>query len=252
MSSAGTPGVAGKPASAGQGGVGAQGGSAADGGSAGVNDPGSELPPYVPPGYGAIYDQSFSDASSFDELLIANETEWFHSPEGYVEFTAATYAPPVRSPFSLALVKNVSASSFVLEVEMLQTGVGLGHRDMVIAWNVRSPSEFYYAHISAEHDDVAHHIHIVNQADRVAITDTFTAGFDWGTDVWRTLRVVRDAVTGTMEVYDVDDDVLILSATDTTFTTGFFGIGSFDNTGRVRNLRIWSPDGTETAIPFTF
>jgi hypothetical protein len=53
-------------------------------------------------------------------------------------------------------------------------------------------------------------------------------------------------------VYDVDNDALILSATDTTLTSGFFGVGSFDNTGRVRNLRIWSPDGTKTAIPFTF
>jgi hypothetical protein len=247
-------------------GAGAQGGSSAQGGNAALGgnsaqagntaqagaDPGSDLPPYVPPGYELIYEQTFSEPSSFDELVIANEQEWFHSPEGYVEFTAATYAPPYRSPFSLALINGVSASSFVLEVEMLQTGVGLGHRDMVIAWNVKSPSEFYYAHVSAEHDDVAHHIHIVNLADRAAITDTFTPGFDWGTDVWRTLRVVRDAASGSMDVYDVDNDELVMSATDTTFTTGYFGVGSFDNTGRVRNLRIWSPDGTETAIPFSF
>jgi hypothetical protein len=206
----------------------------------------------VPDGYVLVYEQSFSEPSSFDDLLIANEAEWFHSPDGYVEFTAATYAPPYRSPFSLALVKGVSAGSFVLEVEMLQTGVGLGHRDMVIAWNVVSPSEFYYAHVSAEHDDVAHHIHIVDNADRAAITETFTAGFDWGTDVWRTLRVVRDAATGTMDVYDVDNDVLILSATDIRFTSGFFGVGSFDNTGRIRNLRIWSPDATVLEIPFGF
>jgi hypothetical protein len=29
-------------------------------------------------------------------------------------------------------------------------------------------------------------------------------------------------------------------------------VGSFDNTGRVRNLKIWSPDATQTAIPFSF
>jgi hypothetical protein len=233
-------------------GAGRAGGVSSSGGAAGVGGAGDDLPTFVPPGYALVYDQSFREPASFDELLIANEAEWFHSPQGFVEFTAATYAPPYRSPFSVALIEGLSASSFVLEVELWQTGVGEAHRDMVILWNMVSPSEFYYAHISEQHDDVAHHIHIVNFADRTAITQAFTPGFDWGTDAWRTLRVVRDAESGLMEVHDVDEGVLVLSASDTTFTTGFFGVGSFDNTGRVRNLKIWSPDATQTDIPFTF
>ncbi len=244
---------AGAPTMDGAGGQGMDIGQGGENGQGGTpSTPADPLPPYVPEGYELAYDESFAEPSSFGELLIANPQEWLHSPEGYVEFTAATYAPPYRSPFSVALIDGISASSFVLEVEMLQTSIGEGHRDMVIMWNVVSPSEFYYAHISAEHDDVAHHIHIVDFADRAPITETFTPGFDWGSDAWRTLRVVRDASSGTMDVYDVDNDALILSATDTTFTAGFFGVGSFDNTGRVRNLKIWSPDATFEAIPFTF
>ncbi len=244
----------GLPAQAGAAGQEGQGGGAAElGGAGGHGGAGeAELPSYAPEGYDLAYEESFGEADSFEQLLIANEQDWFYDPAGFVEFTAASYEPPYRSPFSVALIRGVSASSFVMEVEMLQTSVGEGHRDMVILWNVVSPSEFYYAHISEQHDDVAHHIHIVNYADRTPITETFTQGFDWGIDVWRTLRVVRDAVSGTMEVYDVDSDEQILSATDTTFSTGFFGVGSFDNTGRVRNVRIWSPDATKVAIPFSF
>lgn len=235
-----------------EGGAASQAGAGGLGGATGAAGAGAELPSYVPNGYELAYEESFAEPSSLDELLIANDSEWFHALEGYVEFTGATYTPPYRSPFSLAVIRGVSASSFVMEVELLQTSTGEGHRDMIIAWNVVSPSEFYYAHVSEQHDDVAHHVHIVDSADRAPITEMFTPGFDWGTDVWRTLRVVRDAASGSMEVYDVDEDELILSATDATFTTGFFGFGSFDNTGRVRNVRIWSPDATVTEVSFSF
>jgi hypothetical protein len=113
-----------------------------------------------------------------------------------------------------------------------------------------SPSQFYYAHIGAAHDGVSHNIHIVNEADRTAITEVFDDGFDWGDNEWRTIRVVRDAASGTMEVYGGDAQTPMLTANDSTFTDGYMGVGAFDDTGRVRNLRVWAAGSTTQLADF--
>jgi hypothetical protein len=122
---------------------------------------------------------------------------------------------------------------------------------MVMIWNFVSPSQFYYSHVSTAHDGVAHNILIVNNADRTSISDTFSQGFDWGQDVWKKLRVVRDAQSGAMSVFDLDmPATAILTANDTTFTDGYLGVGSFDNSGQVRNIKVWAAASTPGAPDF--
>lgn len=231
----------GAPAQTAGGGAGGQ----ASGGGGG--QPSGETPPEgVPESYRLVYAQSFAEASSLGELVFANPSEWRHHDDGYLESTGFSYTPMYRSPFSVAIVKAVKVSSFVMDVELLQTSPdGDAHRDMCLMWSFVGPSQFYYAHVSTAHDAVAHNIHIVNNADRSAISDSFTPGYDWGRNVWKRIRVVRDAGSGSMSVFDLDaPNEAILSASDTTFTEGYVGFGSFDNTGRVRNLKVWAADAT--------
>lgn len=208
------------------------------------------VPEGLPEGYTLQYEQTFDTAASADDFIFANPTQWFYDPTGFIGFTGAGYAPPQASPHSIGLIKDLKFSSFVMDVELLQTSPdGDGHRDMAIIWNFVSESEYYYAHISTAHDGVAHNIHIVNNADRTAITDTYTDGYDWGRDVWQTFRVIRDVNTGVMEVYDLKTpDSPILTANDTTFTDGYIGLGSFDNTGQVGSVKIWAADSTQETI----
>lgn len=231
-------------AAAGSGGAGGSGG---EGGSGGGNEP-----PGLPSGYTLVFEQSFADAASMDSLLFANGNDWAHvaTDGGYAEWTAFSYAPPNYGPHSVAIVKDLLVSSFVLEVEIMQTSMTGGHRDACIFWNMSDASHFYYAHIGQAHDGASHNIHIVNDADRTPITDTFTDGFDWGTDEWRRIRVVRDAMTGTMEVYGGDEATPMLTANDTTLTDGYVGVGAFDDTGRVRNLRVWAASSSSELAGF--
>jgi hypothetical protein len=241
---------------AGSGGVLQQAGSGA---LAGAGQPGTggaqaELPPAgVPPSYRLVFEQSFAEASSLNELLFANPSEWRHDPSGFVESTGFSYDPPYRSPFSLAIVKSIVVQSFVMDVELLQTSPdGDAHRDMCLIWNLVSPSRFYYAHISTAHDAVAHNIHIVNDADRTSISTSFTPGYDWGREIWKRLRVVRDVESGSTQIFDLEaPDQAILTASDSTFTEGYIGFGSFDNTGRVRNLKVWA-EAAATGAPAFF
>ena len=234
--------------------AGAGGGSAgqATAGSGGTH---SETPPEgVPPNYQLVYAQTFADASSMNDLVFANPNQWRHNDGGFIESTGASYKPPYRSPFSVAIVKSLQVQSFVMDAELLQTSPdGDAHRDMVLIWSFVNASQFYYAHISTAHDGVAHNILIVDNADRKAISTTFTPGYDWGHDVWKRLRVVHDAVSGAMAVYDLDaPSPALLTAKDTTLKGGYLGFGSFDNSGRVRNVKLWAATSTPAnANPFS-
>jgi hypothetical protein len=52
------------------------------------------------------------------------------------------------------------------------------------------------------------------------------------------VRVVRDTKSGKIEVYFDDLTKPVMRAEDKTFAKGRIGFGSFDDTGRVRNIRI--------------
>jgi hypothetical protein len=226
-------------------------GGMARGGQGGSGEP--EVPEDVPDGYELVYSEDFSVASAVDDFLFANPGDWAHSGEegGFLETTGASYGPPQASPHTVAILDSLVLSSFVMDVELWQTsGDGDAHRDMCVFFNFESPSRFYYAHISTQHDGVAHNLHIVSDADRTAISATFTDGYDWGRDEWKPFRVIRDAALGTMSIIDLDSDTTVLSATDTTFASGYIGFGSFDNTGRIGSVSIWAPESSQVPADF--
>lgn len=239
--------------SAGGGGT-SSGGSAGSSGSggAGAGSGGSATKPEgVPADYQLFIDQSFADAASLADLRFADPQDWVHQTTdgGYVETTGSSYAPPHASPHTLAVFYAQKFGAFVLDLEVMQTNPSGGHRDFCIAWGMENPSRFYYAHVAEAHDGVSHNIHIVLDADRTAITKTNTPGFDWGSNVWRKLRVTRSA-TGDMAVYGEGSAQPILTASDTRLGAGYIGIGSFDDKGRVRNVKLWAPSSDKTPATF--
>jgi hypothetical protein len=243
VGTAGSGGVAGGSGGA----AGVAGGGSGNGGSGGA----LANPEGVPADYQLLIDESFKDAASLAKLKFADPMEWVHQDTdgGYVESTGASYAPPHASLHSLAIFFEQKFGAFVLDAEVMQTNPSGGHRDFCIAWGMESPSRYYYSHIAEAHDAVAHNIHIVLDADRTAITKTFTPGFDWGTNVWHKLRVSRSAA-GDMAVYADDFSKPILTAMDTRLGSGYLGFGSFDDKGRVRNVKVWAPSSEKTPAAF--
>jgi hypothetical protein len=225
--------------------VGGNAGAAGSAGGAGQNPEG------VPADYQLLIDESFADAASLAKLVFANPNDWVHqdSDGGYIESTGSSYAPPHYSPHSLAIFDNQKFGAFVMEAEVIQTNVSGGHRDFCFMWGMETPSRYYYAHIAEAHDGAAHNIHIVLDADRAAITKTFTPGFDWGMDVWHKIRVTRSAA-GDMAVYGDGAPMPILTAMDTRLGSGYLGFGSFDDKGKVRNVKVWAPSSEKAAAPF--
>jgi len=156
----------------------------------------------------------------------------------YSLYQQSKYEPPVRSPFNIARIRDLSVSDFVIQARMEQTGAEYGHRDMVVVFGYQDPSHFYYVHIATKSDAVANSILIVNGEPRVSIVKERTDGTDWSTG-FHDVRVVRNAATGSIEVFYDNMEKPIMRAEDKTFLAGGIGFGSFDDTGNIDDVIVW-------------
>jgi len=155
---------------------------------------------------------------------------------------ASHYEPPYRSPLNIALLKDLWVSDFILEVKVQSTGRVYGHRDLCFFYGWQTPSNFYYTHIATQADPHAHSIFLVNDAPRISIASERTEGAAWKDGTFHTVRIERRAEEGLIRVFFDDPENPIMTAVDRTFPFGRVGLGSFDDTGKFKDLKIW---GTE-------
>jgi len=179
------------------------------------------------------------------EDWVFEQPSLWNQEEGMLELLAAgTPFEGVRRPFSVAhLTGTEELDDFHLtaQVKSTQDPEVIG-RDVIIVFGYRSPSEFYYAHLSNDNLAAVHNgIFVVDHADRRRIDDQ---GQDNPPETrlmdtrWHQVRVDRNTVTGTIEVFLDDLRTPLMTATDTTFRSGAVGFGSFDDTGAIRNIHL--------------
>lgn len=198
---------------------------------------------HIPKTYKLLYEQDFSTPTSFDEIETTDIESWRISDQSLEIYKASNYKPKVRSPFNIAILKNVKFGSFILEADLQQTGKEYGHRDLCIFFGMESPSNFYYSHIASKPDPHAHNIFLVNDEPRIAIGQWVNAGIDWGkTNEWHKIRVERDIESGSIKIFFDDMENPIMVTKDLHFDYGHIGFGTFDDTGKFDNIKIWGPD----------
>ncbi|HYC85584.1 MAG TPA: hypothetical protein VEB86_10195 [Chryseosolibacter sp.] len=198
----------------------------------------------IPSGYKLVYEESFDKRDSYDGFTFTQPDKWLLSggqTGKALEFTGISdYQPPFRSPHTIALIATVAVGSFILEADLLQTGREYGHRDMCVVFGFQDPSHFYYAHIASKMDDNAHQLMVVNEAPRKKISLFTTPGVEWGQGQWHKVRVERTLTDGKIRIFF--DGQLIQEAVDASFANGYIGFGSFDDSGKVDNIRLWAPE----------
>ncbi|MCX8064401.1 MAG: hypothetical protein N3G21_04435 [Candidatus Hydrogenedentes bacterium] len=156
----------------------------------------------------------------------------------------SNYEPPVRSPKSIAILKEMEWEDFVLEVDVKQTGKEYGHRDLCFFFGYQDPTHYYYIHIATKADEHAHSVFLVNGAPRISIAKERTEGVEWGNNFHK-IRIIRDSKEGKIEAYFDNMSKPIMVAEDKTFIKGKIGLGSFDDTGCFDNLKIWKLNTTK-------
>ena len=201
--------------------------------------------PVLPEGYSILYSQDFERATSLGGFVMTDTNAWKLTKTNDITAleltTQSKYQPPVRSPVNIALIADKVFGDFIFQADLLQTSKEYGHRDMCLFFGFQSPTNFYYAHIATAADDHAHNVFVVNGAPRIKIARETTKGVNWGLGVWHNVRLERKASDGTIKVYFDDMTKPIMVAEDKTFSAGYVGFGSFDDTGMVDNVKVWGP-----------
>jgi hypothetical protein len=178
-----------------------------------------------------------------DRWAPTDEKAWKVADEDgnkvYSLFQQSGYEPPVRSPKNISWVKDLKVSDCVIEARVRQTGREYGHRDFCVFFGRTDATHFYYVHMASKSDEHANSIFLVNGAPRVSIAKERTTGTVWDNE-YHTVRVVRNAQSGLIQVFRDDMTKPIMTAEDKTFSEGEVGFGSFDDTGVVDDVRVWA------------
>ncbi|MBL9153357.1 MAG: HEAT repeat domain-containing protein [Verrucomicrobiales bacterium] len=181
-----------------------------------------------------ILKEDFSKGADRWEPTDAKAWKVTTLPDGNAVFDCAggsKYEPPHRSPFNIALLKDVLVGDFVLTARVMTKQSSRAHRDMCLFFGYQDPANFYYVHLGEKTDDHANQIFIVNDAPRVKISEKASAGTPWKDETWHQVKIVREAASGLIEVYFDDMTQPTHVAHDKNFIWGRIGIGTFDDLG---------------------
>jgi hypothetical protein len=209
----------------------------------------------LPAGYKLLHEETFDKDSSLTHFQMTDPTAWKwistnDNHGGTMELVQQSkYKPAVRSPVNIALIKDKVFGDFILEADLIQTGKEYGHRDMCLFFGFQSPTNFYYAHMATAADPNAHNIFIVNGAPRKNFAKETTKGVAWGLGLWHHVKLERTTSDGMIKVYFDDMNKPIMTAQDSAFKSGAIGFGSFDDTGRVDNIKIWGTAAEMKPLP---
>jgi hypothetical protein len=215
----------------------------------------------TPANYKLVYEQKFEKESDLADFVFTDASAWRLTREGTNAslelFGKSKYEPKDRSPFNIALLTDKIFGDFVLEVDAASTIAPYPHQDMCLFFGFAATNKFYYTHIAMRADPVkkdshAHDIFIVNDAPRLAIAADTTKGVEWGQNQWHKIRVERKTSAGSIKVYFDDMTKPIMTAVDKTFSKGWIGFGSFDDTGKFDNIKIWAPSVEKKPVDFFF
>lgn len=146
--------------------------------------------------------------------------------------------PKYRSPLNLAWFEGKEWKDFTLTAEVRLTKFDAGNNDLCIAFGRAGENRFYYAHLGEKADEPHHQIHLVDNADRKPVTTFRTAGTPWKEGAWHTVKIVRNTSTGDIGVWFDDMEKPVLTARDKTLEWGQIGLGSFDDLGEFRNVKV--------------
>ena len=140
-----------------------------------------------------------------------------------------------RKPTHIALLDSKPYSKVTVEAEVKRNG-----RSVIIVWGWQNDSHYDYVHISSD-TAVAQNVHNgmfhVFGGERVRISSLEGPG-SLPTQDWTPVKLVWDGETGHCYVEVNGKRNLSLDAVDLSLRWGRVGLGSFDETGDFRNVKI--------------
>jgi hypothetical protein len=175
---------------------------------------------------------------SLDRLEMPFPEDWEILKDGelpYLHMLRPRDPGVPRRPLQFARLKGVTAGSFALDAKVRRAG-----RSMIVVFGYVDTLHFYYVHLSGDPGakvSVHNGIFIVDGAERRRIAG-LTASPALPDQSWHDVRVVRDVVSGGIQVFVDEQKTPLFSVVDRSFPCGQIGLGSFDETGDFARLRL--------------
>lgn len=195
-------------------------------------------------GFGSnMAEKKWSLAAVQDQLAPLNANSWkldtVEGRECLVLDVPGEQRPPVRRPGEYTLWKDgapVLDCTFIIEACSLEPSSKKG-RDVCILFGFQDDTHYYYAHISNDSNGTFHNVIMKVEGDdrrRINIEDLPEPRLD---DGWRTIKI-RHLASGEITVWVDDLNVPLMSALDTTYSSGGIGFGSFDDRAAFSTLQL--------------
>lgn len=181
-------------------------------------------------------------SGTLDRWQLPYPGDWMIGGEGPLHFLhmlRGREALVPRRPMQFALLKEVNTGSFTLQARVRREG-----KSMLMVFNYVDTLHFYYAHLSVDSGakvEVHNGLFIVDGGPRRRIAGTEATPVLPDKD-WHTIRIRREARSGSIEVFVDNDRAPRFSVVDRTFTCGQVGLGSFEETGDFADVRLTSSD----------
>jgi hypothetical protein len=144
--------------------------------------------------------------------------------------------PGPRRPFQFALADTAAFREVIIEADAKPLG-----RSLILVFAYRDPAHFDYAHFSTDtgikqpvHNGVFH----VYGGERVRISSPDGPPAFETNGRWYHIKLVWDGNTGSVQGNVEGREIPALHAVDLSLPEGKVGIGSFDETGDFRNVKI--------------
>lgn len=180
----------------------------------------------------------FSQAAGLTAWQMPFPEDWELRSDGgapYLHMKRSREPGVPRRPIQFALLKSVDAGSFTLDVQVRRI-----QASMIIVFDYIDTLHFYYVHLSKDpgaKQPVHNGIFMVDGAPRrrLAGVEAAPALPDLS---WHHVRIVRDAPSGSIQVFVDNETTPRFQTVDRTFTHGQVGLGSFDETGDFAQFRL--------------
>jgi hypothetical protein len=144
--------------------------------------------------------------------------------------------PGPRKPGQFALMEMAPATQLTLEADVRPT-----KRSLMIVYAYQDPEHFDYVHFSTDtamkqpvHNGVFH----VYGGERVRISAASGPAAFSGINKWFHIKVQWNGTTGEVQGFVDGAPVPALHAVDLSLSEGKVGIGSFDETGDFKNVKV--------------
>jgi hypothetical protein len=144
--------------------------------------------------------------------------------------------PGPRRPIQFALTDVPNYDRLTVEADVMPLG-----RSLLIVLAYRDPAHFDYAHLSTDaageqpvHNGIFH----VYGGERVRISAERGPAAFAPSGRWYHVTLAHDSAAGTIEVAVDGQPVPALRAVDLSLGPGKVGLGSFDETGAFKNIKI--------------